>query len=163
SLANTARLAGDFEQKALAAHDEAEAALEVAEARLSQLTTAAAEARARRQSLEAQKSERRDQIAKLERQLTALEAQTRGIVGRARALAHERCAGCGPGVAGRRRAARSPRRWAARADAALTPNRRCCSHGRDSPAAHLETWPASRLHRRPPLALGRLRRRRSGV
>ena len=39
SLANTARLAGDFEQKALAAHDEAEAALKGAEARLSELTT----------------------------------------------------------------------------------------------------------------------------
>jgi len=83
SLANTARLAGDFEQKALVAHDEAETALKVAETRLSELTTAAAEARARRQSLETQRNERREQIAKLERQLTALEAQTREIVGRA--------------------------------------------------------------------------------
>jgi len=83
SLANTARLAGDFEQKALAAHDQAEAALKVAEARLADLTAAAAEARARRQSLEAQRTERQEQIAKLERQLTALDAQTREIVGRA--------------------------------------------------------------------------------
>src|SRR3954470_4809997 len=83
SLANTARLAADFEQKALAAHDQAETALGVAETRLSELTTAAAEARARRQSLETQKRERLDRVAKLERQLVALEAQTREIVGRA--------------------------------------------------------------------------------
>ncbi|HKD57185.1 MAG TPA: chromosome segregation SMC family protein, partial [Hyphomicrobiaceae bacterium] len=83
ALATTARLAADFEQKALAAHDEAEAELADAETRLSALTTAAADARARRQSLEAQSRERRDQIAKLERQLLALEAQTREIVGRA--------------------------------------------------------------------------------
>ncbi len=83
SLANTARLAGDFEQKALAAHDEAETALKGAEARLSELTIATAEARARRQSLETQRRERQEQIAKLERQLTALDAQTREIVGRA--------------------------------------------------------------------------------
>ena len=69
SLANTARLAADFEQKALAAHDQAETALGVAETRLSELTTAAAEARARRQSLETQKRERLDRVAKLERQL----------------------------------------------------------------------------------------------
>src|SRR5215831_6875731 len=83
SLANTARLAADFEQKALAAHDQAEAALAGAEGRLGALTTAAADARARRQSLQAQTHERRDQVAKLERQLIALEAQTREIVGRA--------------------------------------------------------------------------------
>ena len=83
SLANTARLAADFEQKALAAHDQSAAALQTAEARLSELTTRAAEARARRQALEAQRSERREQIVKLERQLAALEAQTREIIGRA--------------------------------------------------------------------------------
>jgi len=83
SLANTSRLAADFEQKSLAIYDQAESALKVAEARLSEVTTAAAEARARRQSLNAQKSERTEQMAKLERQLTALEAQTREIVGRA--------------------------------------------------------------------------------
>ena len=83
SLANTTRLAADFEQKALAAFEEAEGALKGAEARLSQLTTATAEARARRQSLEGQKRERQGQVAKLERQLIALEAQTREIVGRA--------------------------------------------------------------------------------
>src|SRR5262245_43362155 len=83
SLATTARLAADFEQKALAAHDQAEVELADAEARLGALTTAAADARARRQSLETQSRERRDQIAKLERQLVALEAQTREIIGRA--------------------------------------------------------------------------------
>ena len=83
SLANTARLAGDFEQKALVAHDEAEVALKGAEARLSELTIATAEARARRQSLETQRRERQEQIAKLERTHVALDAQTREIVGRA--------------------------------------------------------------------------------
>src|SRR5215468_8935825 len=83
SLANTARLAADFEQKALAAHDQAEMELADAETRLSALTTAAADGRARRQSLEGQSRERRDQVAKLERQLVALDAQTREIVGRA--------------------------------------------------------------------------------
>src|SRR5215471_12037949 len=57
ALATTARRAADFEQKALAAHDEAEAELADAETRLSALTTAAADARARRQSLEAQTRE----------------------------------------------------------------------------------------------------------
>jgi chromosome segregation protein len=83
ALANTTRLAADFEQKALGAFEEAEGKLKGAEARLSQLTAAAAEARARRQSLEGQKAEREAQLAKLERQLVALEAQTREIVGRA--------------------------------------------------------------------------------
>jgi len=83
SLGNTARLAADFEQKALVAFDEAETTLEAAEARLSELTTAAAEARAHRQTLEKQKAERTEQIAKLQRQLTALDAQTREIVSRA--------------------------------------------------------------------------------
>ena len=84
SLANTARLAADFEQKALAAHDEAESALKSAEARLSRAhrpprPRRAPAARAWRR----RRRERREQIAKLERQLTALDAQTREIVGRA--------------------------------------------------------------------------------
>jgi chromosome segregation protein len=83
SLANTAQLATDFEQKALKACDEAEAALKGAEAKLRELTTADADARARRASLEQQRNERRAQIAKLQRQLTALEVQTREIIGRA--------------------------------------------------------------------------------
>ncbi len=83
SLANTSRLAADFEQKALAAFEEVEGTLKGAEAHLSQLTAATAEARARRQSLDGQKSEREGLIAKLDRQLVALEAQTREIVGRA--------------------------------------------------------------------------------
>src|SRR5262249_56833884 len=64
SLANTARLAADFEQKALAAHDEAEAALAGAEGRLGALTTPAADARARRRSPQAQTPERHDQLPK---------------------------------------------------------------------------------------------------
>jgi chromosome segregation protein len=83
SLANTDKLAADFEAKALAAYDAADAALKNAEARLAQATTAAAEARARRQSTEAQLRERQERAAKLERQLAALEAQTREIIGRA--------------------------------------------------------------------------------
>ncbi|KAB2919515.1 MAG: AAA family ATPase [Hyphomicrobiaceae bacterium] len=83
SLANTTRLAADFEQKALAAFDEAEQALKASEGRLSQLTTATAEARARRQSMERQRGERQNQVAKIERQLIALDAQTREIIGRA--------------------------------------------------------------------------------
>ncbi len=83
SLQNTDKLAADFEQKALVAYDQSEAALKTAEARLAELTTATAEARARRQSTEAQLRERQERAVKLERQLTALEAQTREIVGRA--------------------------------------------------------------------------------
>jgi chromosome segregation protein len=83
SIKNTNKLAAEFEQKALAAYDETDTALKAAEARLSELTTAAAEARARRQSTEAQVRERRERLQKLERQLVALEAQTREIIGRA--------------------------------------------------------------------------------
>jgi chromosome segregation protein len=83
SLASTEKLAADFERKALVAYDKADAELKRAEVRLGELTTAAAEARARRQSTEAQLQERRERALKLERQLTALEAQTREIVGRA--------------------------------------------------------------------------------
>jgi chromosome segregation protein len=83
SLQNTERLAAEYEQRALATYETAEAALRDSEARLEQLTAAATEARARRLSLEAQIAESKDQIAKLERQLLALEAQTREIIGRA--------------------------------------------------------------------------------
>src|SRR5262245_46954490 len=83
SLASTAKLAAEFEQKALAAYDESEAALGSAEARLSELTNAVAQARARRQSLEGQLRERQERAGKLERQLVALEQQTREIIGRA--------------------------------------------------------------------------------
>ncbi len=83
SLESTAKLAADFEQKALAAYDESESALGGAEARLSELTHAVAQARARRQTLEGQLRERQERAAKLQRQLVALEQQTREIVGRA--------------------------------------------------------------------------------
>ena len=83
SLASTEKLAAEFERKALAAYDESETALRTAEARLSELTGAVAEARAHRQSLEARLGERRERAAKLERQFVALEQQTREIVGRA--------------------------------------------------------------------------------
>jgi chromosome segregation protein len=83
SLRNTEKLAGEFEQKALVAYDQSEAALKTAETHLSGLTGAVAEARAQRQSLEAQMNERRERAAKLQRQLVALDQQTREIVGRA--------------------------------------------------------------------------------
>jgi chromosome segregation protein len=83
SLKATEKLAGEFEQKALTAYDGSEAALGSAEARLNALTHAVAQARARRQSVEAQLRERQERAAKLERQLVALETQTREIVGRA--------------------------------------------------------------------------------
>ena len=83
SIKNTNKLAAEFEQKALAAFDETDTALKAAEARLSELTMAAAEARARRQSTEAQVRERKERLQKLDRQLVALEAQTREIIGRA--------------------------------------------------------------------------------
>ncbi|HEY7551526.1 MAG TPA: AAA family ATPase [Hyphomicrobiaceae bacterium] len=83
SLESTAKLAAEFEQKALVAYDESEAALGGAEAHLSEMTHAVAQARARRQSLEGQLRERQERAAKLERQLVALEQQTREIVGRA--------------------------------------------------------------------------------
>ena len=83
SLASTEKLAGEFERKALTVYDRSEAALKTAEARLGELTGAVAEARAHRQSKEAQLRERRERTAKLERQLVALDTQTREIVGRA--------------------------------------------------------------------------------
>ena len=83
SLQNTDRLAADFEQKALAGYDQSDGALKTAEVRLAQLTTATAEARARRQSTQTQLRERQERVAKVDRQLGALEAQTREIVGRA--------------------------------------------------------------------------------
>jgi chromosome segregation protein len=83
SLASTAALAADFEQKALETYEVGDTKLKVAEVRLQQLTTAAAEARARRQSIEGQRKERQEQIEKVNRQLLVLEAQTREIVGRA--------------------------------------------------------------------------------
>ena len=83
SLANTDKLASEFEGKALTAYDASDTALKAAETRLSEVTTAVAEARARRQSTEAQLRERKERVQKLERQLTALEAQVREIVGRA--------------------------------------------------------------------------------
>ncbi|RTL72687.1 MAG: chromosome segregation protein SMC [Hyphomicrobiales bacterium] len=83
SIASTGKLAAEFEQKALAAYDEAETTLKTAEQRLSALTTKTAEARAHRQSLERQRAERKEQVGKLERQLIALDGQFREIVGRA--------------------------------------------------------------------------------
>ncbi|HEX5999129.1 MAG TPA: AAA family ATPase [Hyphomicrobiaceae bacterium] len=83
SLQATEKRAAEFEQKALAAYDASEDALNTAEARLSEVTTAVAQARAHRQSLDGQLRERQERASKLERQLVAFETQTREIVGRA--------------------------------------------------------------------------------
>ena len=79
----TSTLARDYEAKGLKAHDEAEAAVKTIELRVVQLQTAAAEARARRRSLETQRTERRDLIAKLEKQLTQLQQQSRDVMAHA--------------------------------------------------------------------------------
>ncbi len=61
----------------------AETELKAAEARLAQATDAVAERRARRGNLEAGLTERQETVAKLERQLGELDAQTREIAGKA--------------------------------------------------------------------------------
>jgi chromosome segregation protein len=83
ALATTGRLASDVEQKALANFDAATAALAAAEARLAQLTTRVAQQRAHVQSLLAERAARREERAKLEHRLAALEAETREIISRA--------------------------------------------------------------------------------
>ena len=82
-LERTNKLAGDFEVRAEATLATAEAAVKVIEQRLNGLQTAAAEARARRKSLESQRAERADVAEKIERQLSALEAQARDATARA--------------------------------------------------------------------------------
>ncbi len=82
-IAATTDLAEEFEEKASAALARAEAEVRTIEQRLGAMQTAAAEARARRRSLEGQFAERRDGVGKLERQLTALEAQARETAARA--------------------------------------------------------------------------------
>ncbi|HRK19044.1 MAG TPA: chromosome segregation protein SMC [Hyphomicrobiaceae bacterium] len=79
----TCRLAREFEAKALAAFEAAEVAVRTIEQRLSGLQTAAAEARARRKSLEQQRQERRIALERVERQRTGLAAQLAEIMGRA--------------------------------------------------------------------------------
>ena len=61
----------------------AEAAVKNIDQRLAGLQAAAAEARARRKSLEVQHAERRAALSKIERQLAALDAQAIEIIGRA--------------------------------------------------------------------------------
>ena len=60
-----------------------ETELRSAETRLAELTTQVAERRARRQNLDAGLAERNETVARLERQLGELDAQTREIAGRA--------------------------------------------------------------------------------
>ncbi len=79
----TAKLAIEFERKAVEAHDAAEAAVKVIEQRLAGLQTAAAEARARRKSLDAQKVERAAAVQKIQRQLEGLEGQAREVIAKA--------------------------------------------------------------------------------
>jgi chromosome segregation protein len=82
-LVETNALATDFERKALEKHDAVEAEVNRVEARVSELTTAVAEGRARRSSLEQRWEERRDLAAKIKRQLAALEQQLIEIGARA--------------------------------------------------------------------------------
>ncbi len=82
-LERTETTARDFETRAETAVAAAEAAVKTIDQRLAGLQAAAAEARARRKSLEAQAHERREARLKLERQLAALAAQHRDVIGRA--------------------------------------------------------------------------------
>ena len=82
-LERTESTARDFESRAAAAVAAAETAVKIIDQRLAGLQAAAAEARARRKSLEAQCRERREALSKVQRQLAALEAQSRDIIGRA--------------------------------------------------------------------------------
>ncbi len=82
-LENKNKSAADFEAQGQSALEHAESAVRIIEQRLSGLQTAAAEARARRNSLQAQRTERAGIAAKLERQLITLEAQAREITAKA--------------------------------------------------------------------------------
>ncbi|PPD26170.1 MAG: chromosome segregation protein SMC [Hyphomicrobium sp.] len=63
--------------------DDADDKLKAAEMRLTEITTRAAERRAKRQSLDQTHVERREQVAKIERQITGLAGQIRDIAARA--------------------------------------------------------------------------------
>ena len=83
-LANTTRLAGRLRAEGAGRYDEADSALKVAEVRLADLTTRTAEsARAPAEPGVAARASARGRSTKLERQMVALDAQTREIVGRA--------------------------------------------------------------------------------
>ena len=86
-----------------------------------------------------------------------------GRAGGAHALAPERGSRAGSRPPGRRRAAGRPCRGATRADAPPAPDRRRRRLGRSALAASPQARAAPGLGRRPPVALGRLRRRRAGV
>ncbi len=79
-LVDTDLLATRFEDQAQAAYVAAEAAVKNIEQRLSGLQTAAAEARARRKSLDQQKLERGEIAAKLQGQVALLETQVRELI-----------------------------------------------------------------------------------
>ncbi len=71
------------EETARQALDELTASLNKAELRLTDLTTRAAETRARRKSLAQAEGERRDGVVKIERQMTGLAAQARDVAAKA--------------------------------------------------------------------------------
>lgn len=71
------------EETARARLDDADDKLKAAEMRLTEITTRAAERRAKRQSLDQTHVERREQVAKIERQITGLAGQIRDIAARA--------------------------------------------------------------------------------
>ena len=82
-LDETGTVARDFEAKALATYENAEASVKTLEQRLAAMQTAVAEARAKKKALDAQKLERQEQVTKLERQLASLDTQLREIAARA--------------------------------------------------------------------------------
>ncbi len=83
TLAEAEAEADIAEETARTALDDSEERQRAAESRLSDVTRKAAERRAQRRSLDQSHAERKEQAAKIERQLAALSAQVREIAGRA--------------------------------------------------------------------------------
>ncbi len=82
-LERTEHTAHDLDIRARSRFDIAEAAVKNIDQRLAGLQAAAAEARARRKSLETQHADRRDALSKIERQLANLDGQVSEIIARA--------------------------------------------------------------------------------
>lgn len=83
ALAEAEAQADIAEETARGRLDDADDKLKAAETRLTEITTRAAERRAKRQSLDQSHDERREQVAKIERQITGLAGQIRDIAARA--------------------------------------------------------------------------------
>ena len=83
ALAEAEAQADIAEETARGRLDDADDKLKAAETRLTEITTRAAERGAKRQSLDQSHDERREQVAKIERQITGLAGQIRDIAARA--------------------------------------------------------------------------------